>query len=98
MIKEDMRLRCKPLVLAVIDNGRPIDIPYYDAMFHVIDGLNSYERYLLRPLFDRELLIRETEYCLNQCSVERRIPPSTYDDCVLHELVPLLIIELKKGE
>ncbi len=97
MLKEQMREHCKPLILAIVDIGDPISVEFYDALYTVLPGLNSYERYLLRPLFKRALLIRETELCLNQCSVERRIPPSTYDDCMIHELVPMMIAELKKG-
>ena len=97
MLKEQMREHCKPLVLAVIDNDKPVGIEFYDALFTVLTGLNSYERYLLRPLFDRALLVRETEICLKNCSYERRIPPSVYDDCMIHELVPMMIAELKRG-
>ena len=97
MTKEEMREHCKPLILAIVDIGDPISMEFYDALYTVLPGLNSYERYLLRPLFDRALLIRETGLCLNNCSVQRRYPPITYDDCLLYEYVPMMIAELKKG-
>ena len=97
MTKKEMRTYCKPLVLAVIDNGKPIDIDFYDALFTVIPGLNSYERFLLRPLFKRALLVREVEICLKNCSTKLKQPPANYDDAMVNELVPLMITELKKG-
>ncbi len=96
MTKDQMREHCKPLVLAVIDNGKPIGVLFYDALFTVIPGLNSYERYLLRPLFDRALLVREAESCLKNCASCKKTPPPTYDEMMLHELVPMMIAELKK--
>jgi hypothetical protein len=96
MVKSQMREYCKPLVLAIVDSGVLISIEFYDALFTVLPGLNSYDRYLLRPLFNRALLIREAESCLKNCSTNMRMPPSTYDECMLHELVPLMLKELEK--
>lgn len=90
---------CKPEVLEFIAQCQTLSKDEYENLCKKAGGFNSYERHLLYPLMDDDLLIETAEYCLLNCSPDRRKPATTYDNVMLNTIAPLLIKKLKtKGK
>lgn len=59
--------------------------------------MNSYAQDDLPPKLTNEALINTAEYYLSNCS-KPRFPCTTYDESLIHKLVPELIKRLKEVE
>ena len=57
--------------------------------------MNSYAQEDLPPKLTDETLIEKTKYYLSQCS-RKNIPCSTYDEAVIHNLMPEFIKRLEE--
>lgn len=56
--------------------------------------LNGFERDALYPVLTTEALCKATEQVRSLCLPQRHFPTLTYDETLMHRLVPLLVAEL----
>ena len=58
-------------------------------------ALNGFERDLLYPHLTTEALCNAAEQFRQHCLTQRHFPPVTYDEALMHRLVPLLLQRLR---
>lgn len=63
---------------------------------------NSYDQKTRYPLLDNETLIKKTQHILNNCmsvaSKTRYCADTTYEECLVNSLVPILMDRLEEAE
>lgn len=58
-------------------------------------SLNGFERDALYPHMDTEALCKAIEQVRGYCLPQRHFPAVTYDEVLIHRLVPLLLARLR---
>jgi hypothetical protein len=67
----------------LLDAGERLSLEVVDSL-----RMNSYERFLLTPLYSDEALIAHTLYAVRHC--EMKVPPDTYNEAVWSMFAPYL--------
>ncbi len=91
----DVEVVIRPHVRKRCEDGSPIGREEWDGP---LARLNTYERFVLLPLLETDLLIEAADYCAKNSEPARRHPPVplTYDEAMVMEVGPLLAERLHR--
>ncbi|KKL09680.1 hypothetical protein LCGC14_2563450 [marine sediment metagenome] len=93
LLDEEDAGRIRPEVMARCEDGGPVGREEWEGS---LARLNTYERFVLLPLLETDLLTESADYCAkhSDAGVAYRIP-LTYNESMATEYLPLLIDRLR---
>lgn len=92
--------QCRAFIVARAATGEPISSQELKDLYaQGGGGMNSYERQLLRPLFDNDLLLEQIDHALENSSFAYQrhplAPTESYDDALGRVYLPMLVERFK---